>query len=381
MPTLTELPAYARLPLDVVHAEGDTLHLADGRTLLDLYGGHCVNLLGAGDAALGAVLQEQWTQLSFATNLLPLAARAEFCAALAPNLPTGDWRAFLSNSGAEANEALVRAALAATGRDTIVCFSGAFHGRSGGVSCLNDGGATGLPSTPYVVRRAPWGDLDAVAAAVDGDVAGVLLEPLQSMAGVVAPPPGFLEALRARCDAAGARLLFDEVQSGSGRLGTPWAAQHFGVVPDGFSTAKGVGAGFPVGLTVLASDLAEQLPPGLFGSTFGGGPLALAAATHVAQRVAAPGFLDQVRARGRAFQSLAGVGPVLRVRGAGLLLGLELEAGLTAQDAQRALLDAGVLVGTSRDPRVLRLSPALTVEAAAPERLGQALASLTLTPA
>lgn len=171
-------------------------------------------------------------------------------------------------------------------------------------------------------------------------------------------------------------LVFDEVQTGNGRLGTPWASQHFGVVPDVFTTAKGAASGVPIGITVLGSNVVECVEGGLFGSTFGGGPLALAAATEVSRRIADGALLQNVHAASRALTEAALTGPVQKVRGSGLLLGLELEPGVEAKLVQQGLLDAGVLVGTSKDPSVVRVNPPLTFAPENAERLAQALAGL-----
>ena len=372
---LKELPAYARVALDVVGAEGCELLLGDGARVLDLYGGHCVNTLGAGDEALGEALSRQWGALSFTTNLLDTESRDAFNAALAPLLPEGDWQIFCSNSGAEANENALKLALAATGRDGVVCFEGAFHGRTAAAAAVTDPRTPGFPSAPFEVTRSAWGSLEGI----NESTAACILEPIQSLAGVVEPPTGFLEALRTRCDETGAMLLFDEVQTANGRLGVPFASQHFGVLPDVITTAKGAASGFPLGLTLAQEAAAERAPTNLFGSTFGGGPLAMVAATETAKRLSEPGFLEGVRAAGAAFQECAGVGPVKAVRGAGLLLGLELTDSVTAKEVRDALLAQGVLVGTCWDPKVVRLSPSLTVTPAHAERLKGALANLEVS--
>jgi len=378
---LKEIDVYPRLPLPVRSAHGGELVLADGRTVLDLYGGHCVNTLGAGDAGLEAVIVRQWRELSFATNLLDHAPRHAFLEALAPGLPQlpagEEWQVFCSNSGAEANENALKLALDATRRSTVVCFSGAFHGRTAGAAAVTDG-KKAHPSTPFVVKRVPWGDLAAAEAALDASVAAVILEPIQSLAGVTTPTSGFLEGLRRACDASGAALVFDEVQTGNGRLGTPWSAQHFGVVPDVFTTAKGAAGGLPIGLTVARTRFTQHAKHGTLGSTFGGGPLVLAVAAEVARRVNAPGFLANVRATSAALVAAARRGPVVEVRGAGLLLGLVLEEGLKAATVRDQLLERGVLVGTSNDPRVLRLSPALTLQPSDATRLATALEAISL---
>jgi acetylornithine/succinyldiaminopimelate/putrescine aminotransferase len=375
---LEELDVYARLALDVVGAEGCELILRDGRRVLDLYGGHCVNTLGAGDPGLGRVIAEQWRRLSFVTNVLDHPPRHEFLAALDPLLPplAGDsWRVFCSNSGAEANENAVKLALFATARRKVLCFGGAFHGRTAGAAALTDGHHA-FPSPPFDVVRVPFGDAARARAAIDDSVAAVLLEPYQSLAGVVEPPAGFLEALREACDRHGAALIYDEVQTASGRLGTPFAAQHFGVLPDLITTAKGAAGGLPIGLTLVRASLAAGVKQGFLGSTFGGGPLVLAAAAEVARRVRAPGFLENVRRTSSALREAVARPPVTGVRGAGLLLGLVLEPGTAAGAVREALLERGVLVGTCNDPQVLRLSPPLVLRPADAQRLADAMSSL-----
>ena len=155
MPTLSDFPAYARLDGQLLGAQDSVLAWSDGRELLDLYGGHCVNALGAGDLQLGATLARQWEQLSFATNLVDHPGRQAFFDAWAPLMPAGDWQVFASNSGAEANENLLKMALGATGRDTVVCFEGAFHGRTAAAAAVSHGSA-GFPQAPFQVRRLPW---------------------------------------------------------------------------------------------------------------------------------------------------------------------------------------------------------------------------------
>ncbi|MBM3990422.1 MAG: aspartate aminotransferase family protein [Planctomycetes bacterium] len=375
---LREIDAYARLPLHVVGAEGNELILEGGRRLLDLYGGHCVNTLGAGDAGLGRVIQEQWQRLSFATNLLDHEPRHGFLTAFEPNLPScdGGWSVFLSNSGAEANESALKHALAFTRRRKVVFFKGAFHGRTAAAAAVSDMKLAAFPSTPFDVVKLPWNDVEMAAKAIDTTVGAVILEPYQSLAGVTEPSMEFLGTLRRLCDRTGAVLIFDEVQTGNGRLGTPWASQHTGVVPDSFTTAKGAAGGLPIGITVIRTKMAQAVSGKLFGSTFGGGPLVLAAAAVVARRVGQPEFLANVRATSEALKVAGLRGPIASVRGAGLLLGLVVKPELKAATVRDLLLEQGVLVGTSDDPQVLRLSPALTLTPADALALGRALETL-----
>ncbi len=376
--TLDEMRAYTRLNLAVLGADGHELILADGRRVLDLYGGHCVNTLGAGDRGVQVLLDRQWRKMSFQTNLLDHAPRHEFLASVAPLLPAGaEWSVFCTNCGAEAIENALKVALNVTGRGAVVCFGGGFHGRTAAAAAVSDMKVRPFPTTPFEVRRVPFGSIAAAEAAIDASVGAVILEPIQSLAGVVDPPAGFLEALRAACDRAGAFLIFDEVQTGNGRLGVPWASDHFGVLPDLFATAKGAATGLPIGLTFARREIAARIPSGLLGTTFGGGPLVMTVAAEVYRRMSRPGFLEHVKLLSEAFRRTAVRGPVARVRGAGLLLGLELKPGNTAAAIRDRLLDQNVLVGTSDDPRVLRLSPQLTLPLTAADRLGEALDAVT----
>jgi acetylornithine/succinyldiaminopimelate/putrescine aminotransferase len=378
MGELTELPAYRRLSPALCGSRGAELVLEDGTRALDLYGGHCVNTLGAGDPGILRAITRQWRELSFTTNLFDTHARERFLAAFGANLPPGDWSVFLSNSGAEANENALKAALHATARERVIAFRGAFHGRTAAAAAVSDTKLAAFPRAPFDVRRIPFDDCAAAERAIDDSVAAVILEPIQSLAGVVTPGAEFLRTLRVSCDRSGAQLLFDEVQTGNGRLGTFWASQRLGVVPDAFTTAKGAAGGLPIGITVFAAALARRFPASLCGSTFGGGPTVLAAATEVSERLARPGFLANVEGASLALRRAALRGPVRVLRGLGLLLGLELEAGIDSAATQRALLSAGVLVGTSDDPRVLRLSPPLDLEPRRAARLSEALESLEI---
>ncbi len=368
MDALTEFPAYKRLPGVLVSATNCRLTWEDDKEMLDLYGGHCVNSLGAGSNDVAEALAVQWTRLSFTTNLIQHDGRSKFLEAWEPLMPEGEWQVFASNSGAEANENILKWALQTTKRKVVVCYEGAFHGRTAAADAVSHGEGA-FPNAPFEVRRLPWGSTDGI----DADVAAVILEPIQSLAGVVDPPQDFLESLRELCTETGAWLLFDEVQTGNGRLGTVWASQLYGVIPDGFSTAKGVAGGMPLGLSFLEASLAAKVPGGVSGATFGGNPMSLAGSRVVAGKLAEPGFLEHVHKLSSAFKELVGVGPVTGIRGKGLLLGLELQDSVTASEVRDALFEAGVLVGTSRDPHVLRLSPPLNLPLSAVSELGDAL--------
>lgn len=379
MGTCREVESYARLALDVVATDGCELLLRDGRRVLDLYGGHCVNTLGGSSTVVERAILAQWERVSFVTNLLDHAPRHEFLAAFGALLPDGDWRVFLSNSGAEANECALKASLSATGRRAVVCFAGAFHGRTAAAAAVSDKASMQFPSAPFEVRRLPWGELDRARRALAAeDVGAVILEPIQSLAGIVCPPPEFLVGLRELTRETGTALVFDEVQTASGRTGAPFAAQTFGVTPDVLTTAKGAAGGLPIGITAFTAELAARFRGDLLGSTFGGGPTVMGAATAVARAVAEDDFQANVRAASEAFRAAALRGPIESVRGEGLLLGLVVRAGITAKSVRDALLARNVLVGTSDDPRVLRLSPPLVVKPEDAQRLARALEDLSL---
>lgn len=372
--TLQEFPAYQRLPFQLQQAQGNYLVTDSGAHVLDLYGGHCVNTLGAGDPGMLNALMKQWSQCSFTTNLLDTPSRQQLLQAFTPGLPSGSWQLFCSNSGAEANENLLKLAFNATGRQKVICFDGAFHGRTAAAAAVSHSKESSWPSTPFEVQRLPWGSTDGI----DSNVAAVILEPIQSLAGVVMPPEGFLQQLRTACDQAGALLLFDEVQTGNGRLGTMWASQYFDVIPDGFTTAKGCAGGIPMGLTFVSEAIAQRVAGGLCGSTFGGGPLAMAAAIEVQKQLQAPGFLSNVRSAAKQFTLASGVGPVESVHGVGLLFGLKISEPFTARQVRDALLDQGALTGLCNDPQVLRLSPALTLTPADIDVFLQALEAISI---
>ncbi|KAA3606674.1 MAG: aspartate aminotransferase family protein [Planctomycetota bacterium] len=373
--SLTEFPAYQRLDLPVVRARNCFLQDATGRSFLDMYGGHCVNTLGAGHSALGEALLSQWEENSFVSNLLPHAAWDTFLEAMTPLLPEGDWQVFCSNSGAEANENALKLALSITGRSRVVAFEGAFHGRTAAAAAVSDL-ASPWPQTPFPVRQLPWGELEGI----DQSCAAVLLEPIQSLAGVVTPPADWLTALKDRCRKVGALLIFDEVQTGNGRLGFPWASQYFQSIPDLFTTAKGAAGGYPIGLTFLKNELAERAPGSLCGSTFGGGPLALTAAALVAKQLQQPEFLAQVQECSQILQTVGEFPMVQKVRGAGLLLGFELTDAITAKEVRNRLLEEGILTGLCRHPNVLRICPPLSLNPQQAQDFVTRFASLEFSP-
>jgi acetylornithine aminotransferase/acetylornithine/N-succinyldiaminopimelate aminotransferase len=368
------LAGYAKFPF--VLAKGAGSHVWDdaGTRYLDFYGGHAVALLGHCPPAVVEALRRQAGELLFYSTLAYLPVRARAAAALSSLCGVAGGRVFFCNSGAEANEAALRVARGATGRRRVVATEGSFHGRTMGALAATGlekyrKGVLGLGTD---VVHVPFGDLAAAEAALAEGAAAFILETVQSMGGALLPPDGYLKGLRALCDKTGAFLVFDEVQTGLGRLGAPSAAQAFGVTPDLQTFAKGLGSGVPIGALLASPKAAAGVKTGDLGSTFGGGPLACAAAEATLAEVAGKKLWVHVAALEALIRETYVMPGLKRIQGRGLLLGLVLDR--SAKDVQKALVAKGVLTGTSEEPNVLRLLPPLTVTAA---EVGELKAALT----
>ncbi|GHD96312.1 acetylornithine transaminase [Streptomyces naganishii] len=350
-----------RLPL--VRGEGSRLWDADGKEYLDFVGGIAVNALGHAHPAVVEAVTRQIASLGHVSNLFV----AEPPVALAERLLQlfgRDGKVFFCNSGAEANEGAFKIGRL-TGRTRMVATEGGFHGRTMGALAL-----TGQPGKqepflplPGEVTHVPYGDAQALAAAVTDETALVIIEPIQGENGVVVPPAGYLKAARAITAATGSLLVLDEVQTGVGRTGHWFEYQaHEGVLPDVVTLAKGLGGGLPLGATVAFGRAAGLLRPGQHGTTFGGNPVACAAGLAVLDTIAEEGLLDNVKRQSERLRDgieSSGHALVAHVRGAGLLLGIVLTEPLAAQ-VQQAAQEAGFLVNAPA-PDVVRLMPALNL--------------------
>ena len=372
---------YPMLPFTPVRGLGVYLENAAGRRILDLYGGHAVAALGYGHRDLSETLARASRELVFQTNALPLKIRDEAAEKLAAFGPPGLGRVFFVNSGAEANENALRLALKVTGRTKVIAMEHSFHGRTAAAGAVTHGAAKswyGFPRTPFDVTFVPRNDAAALAAAVDSSTAAVIIEPVQGLAGAFDFEPSFMHAIRAACDRAGALMIIDEVQTGMGRLGAPFGAQLYGVRPDLLTVAKGLGGGFPCGAVLMPHSIARDLKPGALGTTFGGGPVACAAIKTVIDVINRDGLLANVRDVSAAVRATCCVGPVESIQGRGFLLGLKTRAKAAA--VRDALLARDILVGTSADPHMLRLLPALILSTEHVQHLAQALEELTDAP-
>ncbi|MEP6696370.1 MAG: acetylornithine transaminase [Pseudonocardiales bacterium] len=364
------MPTYATPSLALVRGEGAHVWDADGTRYVDLIAGIAVSILGHAHPAIVASVTRQVTTICHTSNLTvnePSVALAERLRDL-----TGDpmARVFFANSGTEANEAALKCVRRARpGRPRMVAAEGGFHGRTLGSLSLTGQPAKRVPFEPLPspVDFIPYGDAAALCDAVSGDVGGVFLEPVQGEAGVRPAPPGYLEAARAACDEAGALLVLDEVQGGIGRSGTWFSHQTVapGVRPDVVTLAKALGGGLPIGACVAYGPVAAALRRGDHGSTFGGNPVACAAALAVLDTVAGEGLLERATVLGD--RLVAGIGaldhPLLAgTRGVGLWQAVVLTAPV-APAVEAALRQAGFLVNAVA-PDALRLAPPLVVDEA-----------------
>ena len=352
------LPTYAPYPFPLVRGEGDRVFDDAGQAWWDFYGGHCVCATGHSHPAVVKAVADQAATLLFYSAAAALPVRDE--AAERITAFSGMDSVFFCNSGAEANENALKLALLLTGRKHLGAFDGGWHGRTLLALSVTDDPKITQPYADQLVPtlRIPFGDLAALAAADFSDVAGVIVEPIQSMAGIKTASREWFQALRAKCDASGTLLIFDEIQTGMGRLGVPFAAQFYGVRPDFMTSAKGLASGVPMGALLMTAEVAAKLKGGDLGSTFGGGPLACAALIATVEAITTEGMLaNAAHAAARLRQELAG-SVVTEVLGEGLLLGLHCAH---AAALKKHLLARHILVGGSSDPTVLRLMPPLNL--------------------
>jgi acetylornithine/succinyldiaminopimelate/putrescine aminotransferase len=367
------LQVYPQIDLDLVSAKGVFLHAADGRKILDLYGGHAVAALGYAHPRVLESLARQAETMTFQTNAVALEVRARAAERLARFAPPGLDRVFFVNSGAEANENALRLAFfARKGREKVVAVEHGFHGRTAAAAAVTWGSSKwyAFPRAPFPVSFVPRND-ERLLETIDEETAAAIVEPIQGMAGAVPLDPGFLRTMRRRCDETGTILIFDEVQSGVGRSGHAFAAGKYGIVPDVLTTAKALAAGFPVGAVVTTEDIARSASMGSLGTTFGGGPLACALVETVIDVIETQGLLENVRRVSDLVLRTCRLGPVEEIQGAGFLLGLR--CGRPAAEVRDALLKQNILVGTSSDPNVVRLLPPLILEDDHASILAQAL--------
>jgi acetylornithine/N-succinyldiaminopimelate aminotransferase len=352
---------YGKPAITLVKGKGVLVTDADGKTYMDFLGGIATNILGHAHPAIVKAVTKQVSILSHVSNFYahPNAiALAEKLTAM-----TGDKGAkvFFCQSGAEANEAALKLSRR-TGKVRVVAAQGAFHGRTMGALSLTGQPSKREPFLPLIkgVKHVPFGDIDAMRKAVSKKTAMVIIEPIMGEAGVIVPPADYLQELRRLCDKNGTLLVIDAVQTGMGRTGDWFGYEYSGITPDVITLAKGLGGGLPLGAMIALGKAAELFQPGDHGSTFGGNPVTTAAGLAAIEFIESKKILSKVEKQGaHLIQELALIPGVKEVRGAGLLLGIELES-LKASDVSDAMREAGVLVNAA-NATTIRIAPALIV--------------------
>jgi acetylornithine aminotransferase len=388
------MPNYGIPPVALVRGKGCLAWDADGREYTDLIAGIAVSALGHAHPAITEAVTRQVNSIAHTSNLFLHEGEIALAERLLTLLGGGgaggggggaggpaDGRVFFANSGAEANEAAIKVVRRrqGTGRPVIVAAEGSFHGRTSAALALTGKSSIRDPFGPFGldVRFVPFGDEQALRAAVRPDCAAVFLEPCQGEAGVIPAPAGYLAAAREACDYAGALLVLDEIQSGIGRTGAWFAHQQAGVLPDVITLAKGLGGGLPIGACIGLGDCGTALRKGDHGSTFGGNPIACAAALAVLDTIEADGLLGHAAAIGQRLAAgitAAGHPLVAGVRGSGLWLAIEL-TGPAAASVEAACRRAGYLVNAVQ-PDAIRLAPPLILTAAQADSFTAALAGI-----
>lgn len=352
---------YGTPSIALVKGKGLVVTDADGKQYLDFLGGIATNILGHAHPAIVKAVTKQVSTLSHVSNFYVHPHAVELAEKLAAMTGDKSAKVFFCQSGAEANEAALKLSRR-TGKVRIVAAQGAFHGRTMGALSLTGQPAKREPFLPLIkgVKHVPFGDIEAMRKAVTKKTAMVIIEPIMGEAGVIVPPTDYLRELRALCDAKGALLVIDAVQTGMGRTGDWFGYEYSGITPDVITLAKGLGGGLPLGAMIALGKAADLFQPGDHGSTFGGNPVTTAAGLAAIKFIETQKILKKVEKQGvYLMQELAVIPGVAEVRGAGLLLGIELET-KKASDVALALQNEGVLVNAA-NPTTIRLAPALIV--------------------
>jgi acetylornithine/N-succinyldiaminopimelate aminotransferase len=366
---------YGQLPIEPDGADGVYLHCGD-RKIIDFYGGHAVTALGYGHPAMLEALNAQAKSIFFQSNAVAMDVRAKAADTLAEFAPDNLNYVFFVNSGSEANENALRIACKLTGRSRITAIEHGFHGRTAAAGMVTWGARDswyGFPGAPFNVNFMPRDDLDAIDEKITGETAAVILELVQGMGGAYSLNPEYVQAIEKACKKNGALLIVDEVQTGIGRCGKPFATNIYDIEPDMITVAKSMAGGFPCGAVIVTGYISRSLAPGDLGSTFGGGPLACALVDTVINVIKKDGLMENVRTVSRMLAEACPVGPVTDIQGSGFMIGLR--CGPNASAVRDQLLARDILVGTSADPEVLRLLPPLILER---EHMWKLIESLTV---
>jgi len=352
---------YGSPTIALMKGKGIVVTDADGKQYLDFLGGIATNILGHAHPAIVKAVSKQVSVLSHVSNFYVHPNAVELAEKLASMTGDKTAKVFFCQSGAEANEAALKLSRR-TGKVRIVAAQGAFHGRTMGALSLTGQPSKREPFLPLIkgVKHVPYGNIEAMRKAVSKKTAMVIIEPIMGEAGVIVPPADYLQEVRALCDAKGALLVIDAVQTGMGRTGDWFGYEYSGITPDVITLAKGLGGGLPLGAMIALGKAADLFQPGDHGSTFGGNPVTTSAGLAAIKFIESQKLLKKVEKQGAfLMQELALIPGVAEVRGAGLLLGIELE-NLKSSDVASALQKEGVLVNAA-NPTTIRLAPALIV--------------------
>jgi len=352
---------YGTPTIALVKGNGIVVTDADGKKYLDFLGGIATNILGHAHPSIVKAVTKQVSTLSHVSNFYAHPVAVELAEKLTSLTGDKGAKVFFCQSGAEANEAAFKLSRR-TGKIKVVAAQGAFHGRTMGALSLTGQPSKREPFLPLIkgVKHVPYGDIDAMRKAVTRKTAMVIIEPIMGEAGVVVPPSDYLQQLRQLCDEKGALLVIDAVQTGMGRTGDWFGYEYSGITPDVITLAKGLGGGLPLGAMIALGKASELFQPGDHGSTFGGNPVTTAAGLAAINFIESKKILKKVELQGNnLMQEIAMIPGVKEVRGAGLLIGIELQS-LKASDVATAMREAGVLVNAANETTI-RIAPALIV--------------------
>jgi len=360
-----QVATYKKMAISVERGLGSWVWTSEGEKFLDLYGGHAVCATGHSHPHVVKAIKEQADKVLFYSNLVYSEVRGRAAEKLASLAPKSLSKVFFCNSGTEANENAMRMARLATGREKVISFSGGFHGRTAdsiSATFLGKYRDIGKPNVPNHVE-AEFGNIESVRSVIDDATAGIILEPIQSMAGVREAPSQFFRELRDLCDEFGTALIFDEVQTGIGRTGNWFFAGSElagNVEPDIITLAKSLGSGVPVGACLVSGNIASKIKENDLGTTFGGGMIAMAATLATLEAIENDAMIDNATmAELQLRDSISKADGIAAVRGKGCLLGIEFEE--ACGPLHKRLLENRIITGTSSDPKVLRLLPPLSV--------------------
>ena len=367
---------YGTPGISLVRGKGIEVWDIDGAKYLDLLGGIATNLLGHNHPKVSAAITNQAKELSHISNFYSHDQALDLAERLVEMTGDSSARMFFCNSGAEANEAALKLSRL-TGRTRVVAAQGAFHGRTMGALSLTGQPSKRAPFKPLLGRvvHVPYGDAKALARKVNRRTAMLIIEPIMGEAGVVVPPPGYLKAAREICDKTGTLLVFDCVQTGMGRTGNWFGYEHEGIKPDVVTIAKGLGGGLPLGAMIAFGEAAKLFKAGMHGTTFGGNPIACAAANTVIDEIKSGGLLALNSTKGALIRNLISpIKGVIECRGRGLLIGIQVQDSKAKVIAEN-LAKAGYLVNAASDD-VIRIAPAYIIQEMQILRFAEAFAEV-----